>query len=44
VNAGITLRGFSAAALGELHVTNLAVDSPGDLEQAMAVLAEELGS
>ena len=42
--AGITLRGYSAAALGELHVTNLAVDSLGDLEKAMAVLGQELGS
>lgn len=42
--AGINLRGYSAAALGELHVTNLAVDTLGDLEQALEVLGQELES
>lgn len=42
--AGISLRGFSAASLGDQHVTNIAFDSDTDLDQAKATLEAELAS
>ena len=36
--AGINLRGFSAAALGRRHVTHLALDTATDAAKAAAVL------
>jgi hypothetical protein len=36
--AGINLRGFSAAALGRQHVTHLALDTATDAAKAAAVL------
>jgi hypothetical protein len=36
--AGLNLRGFSAAALGKQHVTHLALDTAADAAKAAAVL------
>jgi len=37
-NAGINLRGLSAAAIGKRHVTHLALDTAKDAAKAVAVL------
>jgi hypothetical protein len=42
--AGINLRGFSAASLGEMHVTNLAFDSDEDLQRAKDALEAEFSA
>lgn len=41
--AGISMRGYSAASLGELSVTNITYDSDADQEAAIAALNAALG-
>ncbi len=42
--AGISLRGYSAASLGDLQVTNVAFDSDVDIDSAKAILEDMLSS
>ncbi|MBN2445628.1 MAG: hypothetical protein JXO22_02810 [Phycisphaerae bacterium] len=42
-DAGISMHGFSAAALGDRQVTNIAFDSDDDGDRAKAILEELLG-
>lgn len=42
--AAINMRGFTAAALGQSQVTNIAFDSDGDVKQATKILEKLLAS
>ena len=43
-DAGINMRGFTAAALGQLQVTNIAFDTDDDVKQATDILETLLDS
>ena len=42
--AGLNMRAYTAAALGDRHVTNIAFDSIEDVDRAKTVLEQELSS
>ena len=42
--AGLNVRDYTAAALGDQHVTNIAFDSDADSDRAKAVLERELAT
>jgi hypothetical protein len=42
--AGINMHGYSAAALGDQSVTNIAFDTEADADLAIAALEKELGT
>jgi hypothetical protein len=41
-DAGINIASFTAAALGNLHVTNIGFDHPDDVDRAKAILEKVL--